>query len=221
MDDPNGTIRVLIVDDHEMFAEVLASFLEHQTDIEILGIATSAQAAIEHIEETRPDVVLLDGRLADAEGPETTRRIKDACPGARMVMITASPEERLLRAAMEAGCVGFLTKNQAVEEVVRAVRTASEGEPAISPQMITHLVPRLRQRDKVFGGDLTPREIEVLELLAEGCSTKDIAERLVLSIHTVRSHIQNAISKVGASEKLEAVMIALRKGLITIREGKR
>lgn len=219
MDHPNGTIRVLIVDDHEMFAESLASFLEHQADeIETLGIASSVKAAVECIEEARPDVVLLDGRLPDAEGPETTaRRIKDGCPGARIVMITAFPEEHLLRMAMEAGCVGFLTKDQAAEEVVRAIRTASEGEPVISPQMITHLVPRLRQRNKGVGSDLTSREIEVLELLAEGCATRDIAERLVLSVHTVRSHVQSVISKLGASSKLEAVMIALRERLITIR----
>lgn len=218
MDHPNGTIRVLIVDDHEMFAESLAYFLERQgDDIEVLGIASSARDAVEQGEGASPDVVLLAARLPDAEGPEAARRIKETCPETRIVMIAVSPGEHLLMRALQAGCVGVLTKEQAAEVVVGAIRTASADRPVISPQMITHLVPRLRQRDRAIGDDLTAREIEVLALLTEGCATQDIAEQLVLSVHTVRSHIQNLITKLGASSKLEAVMIALRQGLMTIR----
>lgn len=211
-----GSIRVVIIDDHEMFAESLGHLLADEADVELLGIASTARRGLDIIADQRPDLVLLDYRLPDGDGPDIAGRIKQDHPETRVVMLTAYPEEQPLLNAIDAGCVGFLTKDQAASEVLRAIRTASEEDLLISPQLLSLLVPKLRQKQQGLGTNLTGREGEVLELLAEGCSTQEIADRLVLSVHTVRNHVQSVITKLGASSKLQAVTIALREGLVRI-----
>jgi DNA-binding NarL/FixJ family response regulator len=156
----------------------------------------------------------MDYELPDGDGASATERIKAETPEAQIVMVTSFDDEGILVRAIEAGASGFITKHKAIQEVAAAVRAAHAGEALISPSMLARLLPKLRQNPRGVGADLTAREVEVLKLLAAGVSNQQIAEELVLSLHTVRNHVQNVITKLGAHSKLEAVATAVREGLI-------
>lgn len=206
--------RVVIVDDHEMLVQGLRAALAPETDIEVVATAGTVEDGCTAVRLYRPDVVLMDYELPDGDGAQATERIKADVPAVQVVMVTSFDDETVLVRAIEAGCSGFITKHKAVGEVASAVRAAHSGEALISPSMLARLLPRLRRREQGPGVDLTPREMEVLKLLAEGVSNAAIAERLVLSLHTVRNHVQNVIGKLGAHSKLEAVANAVREGIL-------
>jgi len=210
----NATIRVVVVDDHEMFAQGLTAVLGADPGIEVVATAGTVEAGCAAARIHSPDVVLMDYELPDGDGAGATERIKADVPSAQVVMVTSFDDEGVLVRAIEAGCSGFVTKHKAVQEVAAAVRAAYAGEALISPSMLARLLPKLRQNPRGLGMDLTPREIEVLKLLAAGVSNQQIAEELTLSLHTVRNHVQNVIFKLGAHSKLEAVATAVREGII-------
>ena len=207
-------IRVVVVDDHEMFAEGLATALGVDPAIDVVATAGTVEDGCAAVRLHAPDVVLMDYELPDGDGATATERIKAEVPDAQVVMVTSYDDESILIRAIEAGCSGFITKHKAIQEVVSAVHAARAGEALISPSMLARLLPKLRRSPRGLGADLTPREVEVLKMLAEGVSNQQIAERLVLSLHTVRNHVQNVISKLGAHSKLEAVAAAVREGII-------
>jgi DNA-binding NarL/FixJ family response regulator len=213
MDTPQP-IRVVIVDDHEMLVEGLRASLAAESDIEVVASAGTVEAGCAAVRLHRPDVALMDYELPDGDGAQATQRIKSDVPAVQVVMVTSFDDEAVLVRAIEAGCSGFITKHKAVSEVANAVRAAHSGEALISPSMLARLLPRLRRREQGVGVDLTPREMEILKLLAEGLSNAAIADRLVLSLHTVRNHVQNVIGKLGAHSKLEAVATAVREGIL-------
>jgi len=161
-----------------------------------------------------PDVVLMDYELPDGTGVDAAERIKAELPDTKVVMVTSYTDEGVLVRAIEAGCSGYVTKHKVIEEVVSAVRAAAAGEALISPAMLARLLPKLRPTKRGVGADLTSREIEVLSLLAEGLANQAIADKLVISVHTVRHHVQNIITKLQAHSKLEAVATAAREGII-------
>lgn len=211
---PEGRIRVLICDDHRVVAEGLAMVLGAQPDMEVVGVAGGVAEVCEMEASLRPDVVLMDYALPDGDGVAATATIKAVRPDVRVVMLTSFVDVDVLVAAIEAGCSGFVTKHKAAEELTTAVRLAAEGEALVSPDMLARLLPRLRPSYHGVGADLTPREREVLDLLAQGESKEAIARRLFLSANTVRNHIQNILGKLGAHSRLEAVATARREGLI-------
>jgi DNA-binding NarL/FixJ family response regulator len=207
-------IRVVVVDDHEMFAQGLTAVLGADPSIEVVATAGTVEAGLAAARLHAPDVVLMDYELPDGDGASATERIKADVPNAQVVMVTSFDDEGILVRAIEAGASGFITKHKAIQEVAAAVRAAHAGEALISPSMLARLLPKLRQNPRGLGSDLTAREVEVLKLLAAGVSNQQIAEELVLSLHTVRNHVQNVITKLGAHSKLEAVATAVREGLI-------
>jgi DNA-binding NarL/FixJ family response regulator len=213
------SIRVLVVDDHEMFAESVSRLLAREVDIEIVSQATTMNGAVHAAEATQPDVAIIDFRLPDGDGIDTVARIRAVSPGTQLLMLTGSADERLLLAAIQAGCCGFVTKDKAFSELVRAVRLAHVGEVYLPPQMLAGLLPRLGGFARGIGSDLSPREREVLSVMSEGLSNQAIAERLFLSVNTVRNHIQNILTKLHAHSKLEAVATATREGLLGRRAG--
>lgn len=215
MSEADGKIRVLIVDDHQMVSQGLAKILSDQPDIEVVGTASRVEDAVASARLHRPDVVMMDYELPDGNGVQATERIKADRGETKVVMVTSYTDEAVLIAAIEAGASGYVTKHKVIEEVVSAVRAANAGEALISPTMLARLLPKLRPSERKIGADLTAREIEVLKLLAEGTSNQAIADTLVISLHTVRHHVQNIITKLGAHSKLEAVATAARAGLIT------
>lgn len=207
-------IKVLIVDDHHMVSEALAAALGKQPDIEVVGAVGSSREAQERVQAARPDVVLMDYRLPDRDGVETTQLIKAGRPETKVVMITSVDDEAVLVQALDAGCSGFVPKNRPMNELIEAVRAAHAGEALVSPDMLARLLPRLSPSYRGLGVDLTPREVQVLRFLAEGLSNQAVADRLTISLNTVRNHVQSILLKLRAHSKLEAVAAAVREGII-------
>lgn len=205
-------IRVLIVDDHTMVAEGLADALSVHADIDVVGCAGTVSEARSLADEHRPDVVLMDYRLPDGDGAGAARSIRAKRRGTAVVMVTGSDHDSVVASAVAAGCSGYVTKGQSVEDVVAAVRAAARGEMTLPVEALVRLVPGAQNRAAAEA--LTPRELEVLRHLAAGRSTHDIATELVLSPHTVRNHVQRLLRKLGAHSKLEAVRVAVQHGIV-------
>lgn len=205
-------IRVLIVEDHRMFSEALRAALDTSDDIAVTAAMDTANSGVEEAKVSRPDVVLMDYRLPDGDGVDAARRIKHAVPDTKIVMLSGTLDDNVLREAIQAGCSGYLTKGHAIEELILAVRAAHRGEALISPQMLSRLLDSRKPTGP--GADLTSRETEVLRLLAQGYSNQAIADQLSIRLATVRNHVQSVIEKLEAHSKLEAVSTALRLGLI-------
>jgi DNA-binding NarL/FixJ family response regulator len=210
----NGAVAVLIVDDHRMFGESLARLLSDEDGIAILGVATTGSEAVDAVDQLHPQVVLMDYQLPDQDGVAVAAQIKLRAPGVMVVMLTGLSDDRVLLAAIEAGCSGFLTKDRAAAEVADAVRAAAAGEALISPALLARLLPKLNRTHREIGADLTEREREILGLLARGLSNRIIAAELYLSLNTIRNHIQSILRKLGSHSKLEAVATAVREGVI-------
>jgi DNA-binding NarL/FixJ family response regulator len=215
MAEGNGSaVRVLLIDDHQMFVESLARVLEDDDRIEVVGVASTAAEARQLVEASRPRVALVDFMLPDQDGVELASHLKASHPDLMAVMLTASTDDRVMLSAIDAGCSGFLTKDRAVTDVVDAVLAAAEGEALVSPAQLARLLPRLSRTSQSVGNDLTNRELQLLSHLARGQSNKAIAEELHLSVNTIRNYMQSVLAKLGAHSKLEAVSTAVREGLI-------
>lgn len=208
------SVRVLVVDDHRMFAQGLAEALSLNVDILVVGIARGVDEACAKARALAPDVVLMDYRLSDGDGVRATQLIKSDRPETKIVMVTSFTDESVLLAAIEAGCSGFLPKDESIDAVIAAVRTAHAGEASIPPSVLARLLPKLRQGNGGVGSTLSPRETEVLQLMSQGLSNQAIAEQLFLSLKTVRNHVQNIIVKLNTHSKLEAVCAAAREGIV-------
>jgi DNA-binding NarL/FixJ family response regulator len=206
--------RVLLVDDHQLMASTLQLALENESDIRVVGLARNLAEARTALASTHPDVVLLDQRLPDGDGVAAIPDLYKMRPDTQIVVLTANTSEAVLVAAVEAGAAGFVTKTGTIEEVVGAVRAAATGDTVIAPALLGRLLARVVRHERGIGSDLTPREREILELLAEGLSNAAIAERLHVSVYTVRNHVANLSTKLGAHSKLEALSIAVREGLL-------
>ncbi len=210
-------ITVLVVEDHLMVAQGLLALLDGEDGIATVGHATTIAAAHDAVSELHPDVVLMDFRLPDGDGVTAARRIRDHYEDIQVVLLTGAGDDSVLAAAVDAGCAGFVTKDGRVDEVVRAIRAAAAGEMAIPTDRLGALLSTLSRRRQPPNG-LSARELEVLRLLATGASTTEIVEQLVLSPHTVRNHVRNILTKLGAHSKLEAVAIAAREGIVTLND---
>lgn len=209
-------IKVLLVDDHAMITEGLSRVLGAERGIEIVATAGSGAEVFVAIDRHKPDVVVMDYQLPDIDGATVTRELRSTHPETRVIMLTGSTDDRVLVDAIEAGCSGYITKVNAVDELAAAVRAAHIGESVISPSMLARLLPRFKAKGRDRStSELSKRELEVIRLLAEGLSNIEIAQRLVVSLNTVRNHVQSIITKLDAHSKLEAVSTAVRRGIIS------
>lgn len=213
-DSTTESIRIVVVDDHDMFAETLLRFLDSEPDLQVVGTAANGSQATEAVKRLSPDVVLLDFELPDEDGAVVATKIRAAQPDSKIVMMTGHAEERVLVAAIDAGCSGFLTKTKPIHELVHAVRAAHSGEAVIGGDMLARLLPRLRCGQWGVATRLTKREVEILRMVADGRSNRVIAADLFVAVATVRNHVQNIINKLGVHSKLEAVVKASRDGTI-------
>lgn len=205
-------IRVLIVDDHEVLGASLGRVLDEEDDMVTVGWAQSLAQARARIPATAPDVVLLDRRLPDGDGVAAIPELRALRPSMNVVVLTAAVADDVLVQAIEAGAAGFVSKNRGLGEVTAAIRAAAAGEAVISPELLSRLLPKL-SRTTGPEPNLTKREQEVLAMLGKGMSNAAIADELTVSVHTVRNHIANLSAKLGAHSKLEALSIAVRRGL--------
>lgn len=206
-------IRVLIVDDHQALAAGLAHVLDDEPDLVSVGVVHTLAQARARVATAAPDVMLLDRRLPDGDGVAAIAELRALRPTMNVVVLTAAAAEDVLVQAVDAGAAGFVSKTRGLAEVTAAVRAAAEGEVTISPELLSRLLSKLAGAP---GPDpsLTRREREVLSGLAQGMSNAAIAEELTVSVHTVRNHIANLSTKLGAHSKLEALSVAIRRGLI-------
>ena len=195
-----------------MFAEALSAALATQEDIEVVGTASSVASGVAEARRLRPTVVLMDYRLPDGDGSEAARAIRAGNPQTRVLLLTASAEESLLREALRAGCSGIVTKGRSMGELVSAVRAAAQGETVISPSALERVVHAAEGGSDV--ALLSERQLEILRLTAEGLSAAEIAAQLGLSLHTVRNHLQGCIRKLGVHSKTQAVSLAIKRGII-------
>ena len=208
-------IRVVIVDDNELFLGGLGMLLNLEDDIDVVGEAADAGAAAVLVAATAPDVVLLDVRMPNRSGIEACQTIRDVAPSSRIIMLTASDEEADLLDAVKNGASDYLLKDSSIDEVANAVRLVAEGDAQISPSMATKLLAQFKQvapdRPAVLTPQLTVRELDVLRLVAQGLNTREIGRQLFITEHTVRNHVRNTLEKLQVHSRLDAVMYAIRE----------
>ncbi len=209
------TISVLIVDDHPVVRRGLRTFLELHEDVRIVAEASNGSDAVSLAEELVPDVVLMDLVLPDLDGIEATRRIRAVSPSTSVIVLTSFAEDDKVFPAIKAGATAYLLKDAEPQQLVEAVRLASRGEPLLHPKVAARLMQEVSaegERDVVE--DLTARELQVLRLLAQGLPNKLIAQELVVSEKTVKTHVSNVLAKLHLSHRTEAAVYAVRRGLV-------
>ena len=217
----SDAIRVLICDDHALFRRGLIMVLESEEGIDVVAEAEDGEEAITKAEEAAPDVVLMDVRMPRMSGIEATRAIADAVPTAKILMLTVSDEEEDLYEAVKAGATGYLLKEISIEEVANAIRAVVTGQSLISPSMASKLLSEFNNlakqaQQKVLVPKLTDRELQVLKLVAQGMSNREVAEDLFISENTVKNHVRNILEKLHLHSRMEAVVYAVREKLLDI-----
>jgi NarL family two-component system response regulator LiaR len=215
----NGLIRVLVVDDHDLFRAGLASLLASQPNIEVVAQASGGRVGVRLADELQPDVVLMDVKMPDLEGPEATREILERHPNMRVLALTVVSSDADVAAVVEAGACGFLAKDTPIDGVVLAVRAAAQGVAWLSPRAAEVVLGRVRREgiepepDPGPIEDLSSRELEVLRLIARGMENADIAEELGISPRTAKNHVSNILAKLGLPSRIQAAIYAVRRGL--------
>jgi len=215
------SINVMLVDDHEVVLEGLIRILEKQGGIKIVSVARSAEEALEKIDRFPPDVVIVDIQLPGMNGIELIRRIKANHPQIEAITLTVFDDEQFAKQAIKAGAIGYVIKDAAKEELVKAVRAAARGESLISTSVARKLleelsepVARRKRRDEEGYEGLSQREIDVIKLMARGYNNRQIADLLFISEHTVKVHIRNIFRKIGVADRTNAVLWAIERGLV-------
>jgi DNA-binding NarL/FixJ family response regulator len=218
-------VRVLIVDDHALFRRGLMLVLESEPGIEVVGEAEDGEDAVAKAEATAPDVVLMDVRMPKLSGIEATKAVAAVLPTSKIIMLTVSDEEEDLYEAIRAGAAGYLLKEISIEEVADAVRAVVQGQTLISPSMASKLITEFQNlsrmtndRSQVPAPKLTDRELEVLRLVAQGMTNREVADQLYIAENTVKNHVRNILEKLHLHSRMEAVLYAVRENLLELPE---
>ncbi|WP_240044367.1 response regulator [Nocardioides albidus] len=214
-------VRVVVVDDQELFRRGLTMLLGIEDGIEVVGEASNGVEGVELAVSTVPDVVLLDVRMPKQSGIEACVAIKEAVPMTKIIMLTVSDEEADLYEAVKSGASGYLLKDSSIEEVAQGIRVVADGQSLISPSMAAKLIDEFKtmsKPDRASGPalKLTDRELEVLRSVARGLSNRDVAAQLAISENTVKNHVRNILEKLQLHSRMEAVMYAVRAKLVEL-----
>ena len=219
------TIRVAIADDHAVVRQGLRTFLELQEEIEVVGEAADGEEAVALVEETAPDVVLLDLVMPRLHGIEAIRVLRERCPATRILVLTSFADDHTVLPAVRAGAAGYLLKDVKPPELVAAIRTVHAGEALLAAPVATMLVEQLAAEDGAAAAGapeerahLTPRELDVLAELARGRANKAIAFELGVSERTVKTHVSNILGKLGFTDRTQAAVYAVEHGLVGRRD---
>jgi DNA-binding NarL/FixJ family response regulator len=212
-------IRLLIVDDHDLFRTGLSSLVSAEPDVSVVAQASGGRMAVRLAKELRPDVILMDLRMPDLDGVEAARQITADDPAARIVILTVSSDEAAVTAAVRAGASGYLVKDSPIEDVLGALRAAARGDAWLSPLAADALLERVRaereppQRDASALDSLTQREVDVLRRLAQGHENTEIAAELGISNRTAKNHVSAILGKLGVSNRVQAAVFAVQHGV--------
>jgi NarL family two-component system response regulator LiaR len=204
----------MLVDDHAMVRKGLTAFLKTKPDLLLVGEASNGQEALEMCERLQPDVILMDLVMPRMDGAAATCAIRERWPHVQVIALTSFQEKELVQEALQAGAISYLLKNVSVDDLADAIRAACAGQPTLAPEATQALIQAASQ-GPAPGYDLTAREHEVLTLLVDGLNNREIAERLVISRSTARAHVSNILSKLGVSNRAEAIALALRSKLVS------
>ena len=220
-----GKIRVILAEDHAVVRQGTKHLLDRYPDIEVIGEAGDGEEAVALVKELKPDVALMDVRMPRMSGIEATRKIKAECPEVAVLALTAHDDDEYVFALLESGANGYLLKTAEIEELVKAIRAVHAGQPALDPLVTQKVVSQFMNGkslpdvmaqvgDEMDG--LTNRELEVLRMVAQGLTNKEVAQQLYISDRTVQAHLSSIFSKLQVSSRTEAVMYAIRKGWIVV-----
>jgi DNA-binding NarL/FixJ family response regulator len=203
-------IRILSVEDHPVFRQGLATVIQAEPDLLLVGQATNSVEAIVEFRRQRPDVTLMDLRLPGSNGTDTLIAIRGEFPDARIIMLSSSDADGEIQRALRAGAAGYVLKSMPQEELLTVIRSVHAGRRHVPAEVAAVLAEHLYEED------LTPRELEVLQLIRDGLKNKQVADRLSISENTVNFHIKNLVEKLGANDRTHAVTIAVRRGLLSL-----
>lgn len=210
--------RVLIADDHELARAGLRGMLESERSLELIGEATNGREALELCLQNQPDLVLMDVRMPEMDGLAATRAIKDVCPTTSIIIVTMHENPDYLIAAIRAGAAGYLLKDTSRRELLSAIRQVLRGESFLNTELTQQLLHRLasetRTTEELIPDPLTPREMDVLKLLTQGQTNREIAQNLIISAGTVKVHVEHIIAKLKVSDRTQAAVRAVELGLI-------
>lgn len=206
-------IRVMVVDDHEMVRAGLEVMLETQDNLKVVGEAASGEDAVRLCREFRPDVILMDLVMPGMDGIETTRAVREICPDVRVIILTGYNHKPLVQDALQAGAISYLLKNVSIDELAKAIYAAYEGRATLAPEAAEALI-KATTDPPPLGHDLTLREREVLALLVQGMSNREIASHLTISRSTVKHHVSSILAKLRASSRAEASALAVQHELV-------
>lgn len=213
----SGTARLIIADDHELARAGLRSMLEGEKGLEVVGEATDGPEALELCRALRPDLALVDVRMPRMDGLETTRAVKQACPEISVIIVTMHENSDYLISAIRAGAAGYLLKDTSRRELLTAIRHVLQGESFLNTDLTQRLLQSMSSeggREEALPEPLTPRELEVLRLLAQGQTNRQIAQNLIISAGTVKVHVQHIIAKLNVSDRTQAAVRAVELGLV-------
>jgi len=208
----DNKIRIMLVDDHAVVRSGLSAFLSVNPDLELVGEAENGEQAVVRANALKPDVILMDLMMPVMDGVAATMAIKKQNPGIQIIALTSFQEDELVQSALKAGAIGYLMKNVTARELAAAIKSARDGKMTLSPEAAQALVRASQQAEETEV--LTDREREVLKLMVEGLNNAEIAERLVVSLSTVKYHISNILMKLGVDNRVAAVTMALQKKLV-------
>ena len=213
-------IRVLIVDDHDIVREGQRALINTEPGMEVIGEAKNGIEAIELADRLQPDVILLDLRMPEKDGIEASEEIKKGNPEARILVLTSFAEDERVYAAIKAGAMGYLLKDASPQKILKSIRDVFQGETSIEPRLAQKLMREIQRTSDSPPTEepLTVREMEVIRLIAEGLSNQEIAERLVISERTVRTHVTNILGKLHLANRTQAALYALREGLANLEQ---
>jgi DNA-binding NarL/FixJ family response regulator len=207
-------MRILIVDDHPITRDGLRTALNLTDDVEVVGEAASGEEAIEAVEDSKPDVIFMDVRMPGMNGIQATKVIRERHPETKVILFTVDESRASISEAIQAGVSGYLLKDVGVGELVNAARLALQGKAVIHPALTQAFIEEVRLVDRKPEAPLSPREIEILQQVAYGSTTKEVADALGISFHTVKTHLERIFEKLGANDRAQAVAIAIRQGLV-------
>ena len=212
-------IRLMLADDHRMLREGLRRSMTEE-GFDIVGEAQDGVEAVELAERLVPDVILMDVSMPNCNGVEACRQVKQRIQGTRVVMLTMHADKEVLTDAIRAGASGYLVKDCSTDEIAEAVRMAAQGDTVLSPQLAKSMLDEVRRLDEKARAEdervVTKREEEVLQLIADGCSTPEVAERLYISQKTVKNHLASIYQKLDARDRTQAVLQAVRMGIVSL-----